>query len=174
MNLLLNPTRCFYTPGTKARTTSSLSSRVSTVTLQRPKVSRTLPAERLKSWRRATFAAAEGANSAATNGTFTGVNSIQKQKLRAHAQQLGKKLVLFQVGKAGVTSALVGAIGDALTKNELIKVKVMGGCPDDLDEVCEQLEARAKADMVGKIGATFLLYRPREEKSKLRPVVNSA
>ncbi|KAK3259215.1 hypothetical protein CYMTET_31774 [Cymbomonas tetramitiformis] len=174
MSVLLNPTRWFCAPGTKARTTSSLSSRVLAVTLRRPNVSRTLPAGRPKSWRHATFAAAEGADSAATKGTFTGVNSIQKQKLRAHAQQLGKKLVLFQVGKAGVTSALVEAIGDALTKNELIKVKVMGGCPDDLDEVCEQLEAQAKADLVGKIGATFLLYRPREEKSKLRPIVNSA
>ena len=48
----------------------------------------------------------------------------EKNEKRAESQRLGKKLCLLIVGRAGITRNTVISLGDALAKNELVKVCV--------------------------------------------------
>eukprot|EP00242_Pyramimonas_sp_CCMP2087_P004628 CAMPEP_0198211422 /NCGR_PEP_ID=MMETSP1445-20131203/23805_1 /TAXON_ID=36898 /ORGANISM="Pyramimonas sp., Strain CCMP2087" /LENGTH=169 /DNA_ID=CAMNT_0043885681 /DNA_START=88 /DNA_END=597 /DNA_ORIENTATION=- len=101
----------------------------------------------------------------------SGASSKEKKELRAHAGRLGKKLCIHQIGKQGITPNFMQALGDALTANELVKVKIGGSCDMELDEVVEEVEQELEAEMVGKIGNTFLLFRPRATGSKLKPML---
>lgn len=50
------------------------------------------------------------------------LSKVEKNEKRADSQRLGKKLCLLIVGRAGITRNTVIALGDALSKNELVKV----------------------------------------------------
>eukprot|EP00850_Spirogloea_muscicola_P008778 SM000047S16917 [mRNA] locus=s47:694066:695081:+ [translate_table: standard] len=111
---------------------------------------------------------------------FPTLGSREKKELRAYAHELGKALAVHHVGKWGATEAVAASIGDALEANELIAVKVLDNCPDDVDEVSAQLESLTSAQTVGKIGRKLLLYRPsvtkmaaaaaqRDREAKMRP-----
>ena len=50
------------------------------------------------------------------------LTKVEKNEKRAASQRLGRQLVTVQVGRQGITSNLVVALGDALARNELVKV----------------------------------------------------
>lgn len=52
------------------------------------------------------------------------LSKVEKNEKRAESQRLGKKLCLLIVGRAGITRNTVIALGDALSKNELVKVSL--------------------------------------------------
>lgn len=91
---------------------------------------------------------------------FPVLGSAEKKELRTFAHQLGKDLVLQQVGKWGVTSTFVTALSDALEANEIVKVKVMGNSPEEISDVSRVLEEKTGAQIIEKVGQTMLLYRP--------------
>lgn len=75
---------------------------------------------------------------------------------------MGKDCVVFQLGKNGATEAAISAVNDCVTKNEIIRVKLTGSCPLGTDEAAEALERGITgAVVVGTIGATLYLYKPR-------------
>jgi len=90
-------------------------------------------------------------------------------KQRAHLRSLahGLKSVL-QVGMDGVGDAFLHSLEEAFRTRELLKVKVLGGAPEN---------ARASADMIVErlpevatvmtIGRTVALYRPFPEKPEI-------
>ncbi|KAJ7565920.1 hypothetical protein O6H91_02G081200 [Diphasiastrum complanatum] len=84
----------------------------------------------------------------------------ERKQLRAYAHQLGKDLVVQSVGKWGVTPTVITSLSDALEANELIKVKVLDNCPDELDGIIQKLAESTESQIVGKVGRTVLLYRP--------------
>lgn len=91
----------------------------------------------------------------------------EKKELRAYAHGLGKKIVSLQVGKSGVTASLARAASNLLEANEILKLKVLGNCPDDVEEVTRKIEEVTQAQVVGKIGNVVLFYRPSLRKSTL-------
>nr|GLL28449.1 CRM-domain containing factor CFM3, chloroplastic/mitochondrial [Ipomoea trifida] len=97
----------------------------------------------------------------------------EKKELASYAHSLGKKLKSQQVGKSGITDTVILALGETLEKNELLKLKIHGTCPGELEDVVRQLEQATGSVVVGKIGRTVILYRPSlsklkaEEKKKL-------
>lgn len=87
----------------------------------------------------------------------------QLRHLRALAHDL-KPIV--QVGKNGVTDAVVKELDQALLAHELVKVKIGGESPADGSD----LEARLgdlSATFVGQVGNVAIVYRRHPEKPRI-------
>ena len=50
------------------------------------------------------------------------LSKLERNAKRAESQRLGRQLVTVQIGRQGITPNLIVALGDALAKNELVKV----------------------------------------------------
>lgn len=82
-------------------------------------------------------------------------------KQRRHLRGLGHSLApVAQVGKGGVSDAVVAAIDDALAHHELIKIKLLESLEVDRDEAATALATRTKSEVAQILGRTILLYRP--------------
>ncbi|GFP85923.1 hypothetical protein PHJA_000736100 [Phtheirospermum japonicum] len=90
----------------------------------------------------------------------------EKKDLASYAHSLGKKLKSQQVGKSGVTDTVVMALLETLEANELLKLKIHGTCPGELEDVVKHLEETTGSVAVGQIGRTVILYRPSLTKLK--------
>jgi RNA-binding protein len=90
----------------------------------------------------------------------------QLRHLRALAHGL-KPIV--QIGKHGFTDAAVAQVDRALLDHELIKIRVMPECPDELANVATQAREKLSAHVAQTIGAIVVLYRahPKEPKIQL-------
>ena len=58
----------------------------------------------------------------------------QKRFLRSEANHLQP---LFQIGKNGLTDAVIHQIEEALEAKELIKVNILQNCDEDKNEIAE-------------------------------------
>lgn len=85
----------------------------------------------------------------------------QKRYLRAEAHHLS---AIFQVGKDGVTSNQIKGILDALEAHELIKVKLLDTCPDDVHTVALEISVQSKSEVIQIIGHTIVLYKASEKR----------
>jgi RNA-binding protein len=84
----------------------------------------------------------------------------QRRHLRALAHPL-KPLV--QIGKDGVSDALVAATDQALLDHELIKVKVGENAGLERHAAAEALAARTHSEVAQVLGNTVVLYKRRAE-----------
>ena len=85
------------------------------------------------------------------------MTSKERANLRAQANSID---ALFQVGKGGISDALIKQTDDALTARELIKLKVLREtCPNTPREVAEELSSATNSEVVGVIGGVMILYR---------------
>lgn len=84
----------------------------------------------------------------------------QKRYLRGEAHHLN---AIFQVGKDGVSSNQVKGIIDALEAHELIKVKLLESCPDNVHTVALELSVQTKSEVVQIIGHTIVLYKSSDK-----------
>jgi len=74
---------------------------------------------------------------------------------------------IVQIGKDGLTDAVVDAARDALRAHELVKVKVLGESPIDRKEAGPELAERTGATLAQVLGRTLLLYRRNPQKPKI-------
>ena len=74
---------------------------------------------------------------------------------------------VVQIGKDGITDALVAATTEALRTHELIKVKVGSECPIDRKEAGPELAAKTGATLAQVLGRTLLLYKRHPSKPKI-------
>ena len=77
---------------------------------------------------------------------------------------------LFQIGKGGLSDALIKQTDDALRARELIKVKVLlESSPITPRETADELAAATGAEVIQVIGGVIVLYRESPElKEKAR------
>lgn len=94
-----------------------------------------------------------------------GMTSKERAELKAQAMKLDS---IFQIGKASLTPQLVGAIRDALTARELIKISVLKNCADDPGELAEMVSERTGSQVVQVIGKKIILYKKNMEKEEKR------
>ena len=89
------------------------------------------------------------------------LTSKQRSTLRGIAS---KYETILQVGKGGISEALVQQVKDALRKRELIKMRVLDNCPLDAREAAEELAARTGSEVVQVIGSRVVLFlrNPKE------------
>ena len=86
-----------------------------------------------------------------------------RKRLRAAGHHLSP---VVQVGKEGVTSAVVEQLGQALHDHELVKVKIGTESPEDRFEAAERLAVGAQAQLAQILGRTVLVYRKHPDKPR--------
>jgi RNA-binding protein len=95
-------------------------------------------------------------------------------KARRQLRALGHHLrPVVQVGKDSVTDALVEAADRAIVDHELVKVKIGENADGDREQLARELAGRVRAELVGVVGRTALLYRPKPEAEKKKQLVKS-
>lgn len=88
----------------------------------------------------------------------------ERAALRSQAHSLTP---VFQIGKSGVTDAVIAQADEVLTAKELIKVKILlESSPDKPKEAAEKLASGTGAEIIGVIGGVIILYRYSEELHK--------
>ena len=74
---------------------------------------------------------------------------------------------VVQIGKDGITDALIAATRAALHTHELIKVKVGSECPVDRKDAGPELATKVGATLAQILGRTLLLYKRHPSKPKI-------
>jgi RNA-binding protein len=94
-------------------------------------------------------------------------SSPLRRALRAAGHHLSP---VVQVGKEGVTPAVVEQLAGALGAHELVKVKVGTESPEDRFEAAERLGLEAGGQLAQILGRTVLVYRRHPEKPRFEPL----
>ncbi len=90
-------------------------------------------------------------------------SSRLRKTLRAAGHHLSP---VVQVGKEGVTAALLEQLDEQLGAHELVKVKIGTESPEDRYEAADRLGAVVGAQVAQILGRTVLVYRKHPEKPK--------
>ena len=85
----------------------------------------------------------------------------EKRYLRSLANTIEP---VVQVGKGSVNDSVLFSLNEALEARELVKVKVLKNCLDEVKDVAQELAAQGHAELVQVIGRNVLLYRPNVKK----------
>lgn len=90
------------------------------------------------------------------------------EKQKRHLRGLGHKLKpVVMIGAHGYTPAVSNELGLALTRHELLKVRISSGDREARDRLITQLCDEAAAQLVQRIGNIALLYRRNPDKPRL-------
>lgn len=85
---------------------------------------------------------------------------------RAYLRRLAHDLPhVVQIGGKGVTANTFTNVDQALTGEELIKIKFIGG-HDDKEGAAHDIAEATQSALVGSIGNVVLLYRPFDDPEK--------
>ncbi len=84
----------------------------------------------------------------------------ERSRLKARARALEPNV---SVGHAGATKAVITEVDRALTRHELIKVKVQLDDRDERKQVGDDIAAGADAAVVHRVGKIVILFRPKPE-----------
>lgn len=76
---------------------------------------------------------------------------------------------IFQIGKEGVTDAVIDGLDKALTKREILKVHILETALLDTRDTCNEVAGRLNAEPVQAIGNKFIIYR-RSDEEKYRKI----
>ena len=87
---------------------------------------------------------------------------FQRKHLREKAHGLRP---IVEVGEAGITDSVVGALAQALRDHELVKVRLRQ--PADKREAARRLSEASGAALCGLVGHTVILYRPDPEQPRI-------
>ena len=86
------------------------------------------------------------------------LTSQEKSILRKKAHSL-KPVVL--IGQHGVNESVIAEIDVCLNAHELVKIRCRSSNKEKLSEQFAKVENRLQAEIVQKIGGTFVLYRKK-------------
>ena len=85
------------------------------------------------------------------------MTSKERAKLRAEANGLDP---IFQIGKEGVTDAVIAQIEDTFNTRELFKIKVhLESSPEDPKEIAGKISEATGCDIIQVIGGTIVVFR---------------
>ncbi|MBR0161492.1 MAG: YhbY family RNA-binding protein [Oscillospiraceae bacterium] len=88
------------------------------------------------------------------------MTSKERARLRSLAST---EDTIIQVGKGGITEAVVASVDTALKARELIKGKVLESSMLTAREACELLAEACGAEPIQAIGTKFVLYRKKPD-----------
>ena len=92
------------------------------------------------------------------------ITSKQRAQLRGLAMQQD---TIIQVGKGGVTEAVIDSVSAALKARELVKGRVLENSMLTAREACDALAQACRAEHVQVIGTKFVLYKRNEKEPKI-------
>ena len=85
------------------------------------------------------------------------MTSKERAKLRAEANTLDP---IFQIGKEGVTEAVVAQLEDTFNTRELFKIKVhLESAPEKPKELATKIAEATGCDIIQVIGGTIVVFR---------------
>ena len=90
------------------------------------------------------------------------MTSKQRAALRSRAQSLNP---VVMVGHDGITEGVIGALEEALTNHELVKVRFQD-FKDMTRDLANELEKKTDSTLVSVTGFTAVFYRENPEKHK--------
>lgn len=73
----------------------------------------------------------------------------------------------MQIGKGGISDALIATVSDALEARELIKLRVLDNSEESPRSAAEALAQATGAEVVTVIGTKFVLYRQSENHHRI-------
>lgn len=82
--------------------------------------------------------------------------SKQRSNLRSLAQSITP---ITQIGKGGVSDALIETVVKALDKRELIKLSVLENADDTAQSFAAEIAEKSGSDVVCVIGRKIVLYK---------------
>jgi RNA-binding protein len=89
-------------------------------------------------------------------------------KQRRHLRALGHHIKpVVVIGAEGSTSGVTAALDRALTRHELVKVRVLAKGGDDLDELAAGLASGTSSAHAQTLGRTLLFYRAHPKKPRI-------
>lgn len=88
----------------------------------------------------------------------------QKRHLRSLAHHVNP---VTQVGKGGVSDAMIEQINLALEAHELVKVSILQNCEEDKNVVANDLAERSGAELVQLIGKQVVLYKESRDNKQI-------
>ncbi|MDD3839065.1 MAG: ribosome assembly RNA-binding protein YhbY [Clostridia bacterium] len=88
------------------------------------------------------------------------ITSKQRSMLRSVANSMDS---IFQVGKNGLSKNLISQLNDALEAREVIKIKVLENCKEDIKDVARLICDETKSEIVQIIGSKIILYKKSEK-----------
>ncbi|WP_038249704.1 ribosome assembly RNA-binding protein YhbY [Ghiorsea bivora] len=88
------------------------------------------------------------------------LDNNKKRELKAQAHHLK---VIIQVGQHGVSESLIAETNNALNIHELIKVQIQSDDRDERAKAAALLGQQTQAELIHKIGKTFVFYRKKKE-----------
>ena len=92
------------------------------------------------------------------------LNSKQRAELKSIANTYQP---LFQVGKGGISDALIKQVDDALTARELIKLSALETIPEPVKEIAQKIAEETNSDVVSVIGRKIIFYRRNPKDPKI-------
>ena len=94
------------------------------------------------------------------------ITTKERAKLRKLAQNMDP---VVQIGKGGISDAVIESVGLVLEKRELIKIRLLKNSDVDTDEAMDTLCNGLNADPVQKIGNILVVYKlnPKNKKHVL-------
>ena len=96
------------------------------------------------------------------------MTSKMTSKQRAYLRGLASREdTIMQIGKGGISEALISTVSDALEARELIKVQVLENSDESPRSAAEALAAATGAEVVTVIGTKFVLYRRSENHPRI-------
>lgn len=85
------------------------------------------------------------------------MTSKERAKLRAEANSLDP---IFQIGKEGITDAVISQIEDTFNTRELFKIKVhLETAPETPKEMAVKIAEATGCDVIQVIGGTIVVFR---------------
>ncbi len=85
------------------------------------------------------------------------MTSKERAKLRAEANGLDP---IFQIGKEGITDAVVAQLEDTFNTRELFKIKVhLETAPESPKELAAKIAEATKCEIIQVIGGTIVVFR---------------
>ena len=89
-------------------------------------------------------------------------------KQKRYLRSLGMTMEpIVPIGKEGITPSVVASADEAVEKRELIKVRVLQNCPEDIELAISTLAERTNCDLVQIICRNGLLWRRNFKKPRI-------
>lgn len=92
------------------------------------------------------------------------ITSKQRAQLRGLA---AAEDTIIQIGKGGISDAVIASVSDALKARELVKGKVLENSMLTAREACDALSEACGAEQVQVIGTKFVLYKRNDKEPKI-------
>lgn len=92
------------------------------------------------------------------------INSKQRAYLKGLANKINPSL---QVGKDGLTDAIIEELHVQLEHKELVKISVLENSPVFVEEIVDEILEETGAEFVQLIGSKLIIYRESKDHKKI-------